>query len=235
MATDRDVQAGHTPGDWPAYFDAVKGLPPRETVVAALEAFENEDAPAGKAVWRVAVDIGCGEGRDTREVLRRSGPTRWRVMACDSSRDGLDRLSSSLPAEDADRINLALCAMEDLAVTYSRGIRYGRSGRVARSVDLVNASFALPHCPPDRFPAMWSWIAALIRPGGRFAGQFFGVRDEWASKPDGVTRTYHTREQVEAMLAPFDLELLDEVEKPGKNAFGEPKYWHVFHVVAKKR
>jgi SAM-dependent methyltransferase len=232
MASNRDVQAGGRAGDWPAYFDAVKGLPPRETLVAALDAFERDDVAAGKPVWRIALDIGCGEGRDTREILRRAGPTRWRVMACDSSGEGLERLSSSLSATDLDRINLALCAMEDLPAMYPRDNRQGHSDPI---VDLVNGSFALPHCPPERFPAMWAWIAARIHAGGRFAGQFFGVRDEWAKKPDGVTRTYHTRDQVEAMLAPFTIEMLDEVEKPGKNAFGEPKYWHVFHVVARKR
>jgi hypothetical protein len=37
------------------------------------------------------------------------------------------------------------------------------------------------------------------------------------------------------MLAALEVEMLDEVERDGKNAFGEPKYWHVFHVVARKR
>src|SRR5436853_274479 len=59
--------------------------------------------------------------------------------------------------------------------------------------------------------------------------------DEGAKKPDGVTRTYHTRAQVEAMLAAFEVEMLDEQEKEGKNAYGVPKYWHAFHVVARKK
>jgi tellurite methyltransferase len=209
---------GDTPGmpgaeDWAAYFDAVAGLPARETLVCALERFE-----AGSYF---AIDLGCGDGRDTVELLRRG----WRVLAIDSSAEGLARLtrataSPQLGAASRATLETRLARFETTPLP---------------PADLVNASFSIPHCSPAEFPAMWERIVRAIRPGGRFAGQLFGVRDEWATKPDGVIRTYHTREQVQAMLGPFEVEMLDEVERPGKNAFGEPKYWHVFHIVARKR
>jgi hypothetical protein len=37
------------------------------------------------------------------------------------------------------------------------------------------------------------------------------------------------------MLGGFEVEMLDEVERMGKTAMGKPKYWHVFHVVGRKR
>jgi tellurite methyltransferase len=40
---------------------------------------------------------------------------------------------------------------------------------------------------------------------------------------------------VEALLEPFEAEFFDEVERQGKTALGEPKYWHVFHIVARKK
>jgi hypothetical protein len=43
-----------------------------------------------------------------------------------------------------------------------------------------------------------------------------------------------SRAEVEALLAPFDVELLDEHDHDG-HAFKKPKHWHVFHVVARKR
>ena len=46
--------------------------------------------------------------------------------------------------------------------------------------ELVNASFALPFCPPAEFPGLWRRIVDSILPGGRFAGQFFGPNDDWA-------------------------------------------------------
>jgi SAM-dependent methyltransferase len=240
--------AGWPAGDWKAYFDQVAGLPARETLVFALGRFEEESnaedaesaerrakeeresrrggadsalshsAPSAASAFKslLAVDLGCGDGRDTVEMLRRG----WRVHAIDSEADGIARLEARVPAEARGRLTTAVAKFEEA--------RWPRC-------ELVNASFSIPHCSPSDFPGLWERIVESIKPGGRFAGQFFGVNDSWAKKPDGVTRTYHTRAEVDALLAPFAVEMLDEVEKDGKNAFGEPKYWHVFHVVARKR
>jgi SAM-dependent methyltransferase len=201
------------PSDWPAYFDAVAGLPARETLVMALDLFDRERQAAGA----LAVDLGCGEGRDTAELLRRG----WRVLGIDSSAEGLGRMRERVRGVGGlERLEVLEARFEEARWPVCR---------------LVNASFSIPHCDPRDFPGMWARIAASIEPGGRFAGQFFGVNDSWATRPDGVTRTYHMRHDVEGMLEPFDIERLDEVERPGKTALGEPKYWHVFHIVAKKR
>ncbi|HYD01821.1 MAG TPA: hypothetical protein VEB22_11395, partial [Phycisphaerales bacterium] len=89
----------------------------------------------------------------------------------------------------------------------------------------------LPFCRPEAFPALWSFLVARIRPGGRFSGQFFGDRDEWqAVRP----ASHHTRAQVEALLQPFAVEHMEEVEKEGDDAMGGVKRHHVFHVVARK-
>jgi len=253
-----------TPEDWPAYFDAVAGLPPRETLVVAADRFEAEgdflnaenaegraggDAekrkadsmnvpspapfPAGSPLdssaslsstsafsafgsSRFAVDLGCGDGRDTVELLRRG----WRVLAIDGHPDGIARLRAKVPAAAMGRLETMVARFEDVPLP---------------RCDLVNASFSIPHCRPADFGAMWERIVGAVRPGGRFAGQLFGVRDGWAKRPDGITRTYHSREQVEEMLEGFEVEMLDEIERPGKTAMGEPKDWHVFHIVARRK
>jgi hypothetical protein len=98
--------------------------------------------------------------------------------------------------------------------------------------DLVNASFAIPFCRPSDFPGLWSRIVAAVRPGGRFAGQFFGDRDTWASLPG---RTHHSREEVLALLEDFEIEVLREEEKDDPPELRNPKHWQIFHVVARKR
>lgn len=45
--------------------------------------------------------------------------------------------------------------------------------------------------------------------------------------------TFHTREQVLALLAGLDVEQLDEEERDGEAVSG-PKHWHAFHVVARR-
>ena len=83
-----------------------------------------------------------------------------------------------------------------------------------------------------KWTCQWGRIVGSIRPGGRFAGQFFGDRDTWARCAD---RTHHTRGQVEAMLSGFDIEVFNEEERDDAMADGAPKHWHVFHIVARKR
>ena len=97
--------------------------------------------------------------------------------------------------------------------------------------DLVNASYALPLAHPEAFDALWTRIVDSLRPGGRFSGQLFGVNDDWARS--GVV--VKSRAEVEAMLAPFEIERLQEFDGEDTTAIGSRKHWHVFHVVARKR
>lgn len=196
--------------DWPRYFKAVEGKGPRETLLKALELFEKEKI-AGQS--RFAIDLGCGSGRDTFELLRRG----WRVLATDSSRQGLDLLHAQTPAEHRANLESRLSTFEDL---------------VLPAATLVNASYALPFCDPSAFPRVWDTIVGAIPAGGRFAGQFFGDRDAWAVLPD---RTHHTRAQVNELLDAFIIDQLQEVENREAGATGEIKDWHIFHIVARKR
>jgi SAM-dependent methyltransferase len=224
--------------DWPGYFNAIANKPARETLVKALELFEAGDAAANgkkRPRQRIALDIGCGEGRDTRELLRRKGPVRWSLMVTDGSARGLDILLDSLKPAEHKWLYVAQCRMEEIPRRYplSRGgIRHGLTERRAIKVDLVNSSFALPFCAPRELPVLWRWIASLIRPGGRFAGQIFGDRDTWAHvrKTTGVSRP-----RLERMFKDFVFEELREEEKDDITSMGEPKHWHVFHIVARKR
>jgi hypothetical protein len=96
--------------------------------------------------------------------------------------------------------------------------------------DLVNASFALPFSPTESFPALWDRIVESLPPGGRFCGQLFGERDDWAGS--GVV--VHTRAELDKLLAPFDVERLDVFDDEGTTVVGTRKHWHLYHVVASK-
>ncbi len=71
---------------WSRYYEATQGGAPRETLLLALDLFEREGGAAGGE--RLAVDLGCGQGRDTLELLRRG----WRVLAIDAEREAIERL-----------------------------------------------------------------------------------------------------------------------------------------------
>ena len=221
--------------DWPGYFNAVEGKPARETLVKALDLFEREGGKKKREL--TALDLGCGEGRDTRELLRRKGPgkgkpIRWSLMVTDGSAKGLEILLDSLSGTEHPRVCAAQCKMEELPRRYPNGVRVGIKERNAARVDLVNASFVLPFCSAKELPRLWAWITRLIRPDGRFSGQFFGDRDTWAHvrKTTGITRA-----RLERMFRDFVFEELREEEKDDVTSMGEPKHWHVYHIVARKR
>jgi SAM-dependent methyltransferase len=197
--------------DWEEYYAAVEGKPPRDTLKRAIAAFAKEDAPIAPGI---AIDIACGSGRDSVELLRHG----WRVVATDYHPAAKAFVTA---AAGSDAFRFVQAEMESLPA----------SPQMPRSADLINASFALPFCKPAAFPALWSWIVTTLRPGGRFAGQLFGDRDEWRPvRPE----SHFTRDQVVDLLKPFSIEHLDEVEKEGDDATGKPKYHHVFHIVARK-
>ena len=137
------------------------------------------------------------------------------MLAIDSEPEGIARLEARTDLENREQLTTLCAKMEDA--------RWPEA-------DLVNSSFALPFCPPERFPILWQRIIESIRTGGRFAGQFFGPRDDWAKT--GLTIV--TRSALDALFAAFEIERLDEEETDGTAPPGGTKHWHIFHVVARK-
>ncbi len=192
---------GETWPRWSRYFRQA-GMDARPTLL---------DAAARFAAPGLAVDIGAGTGRDTLELLRRG----WRVVAIDGESEATDRIAA-LAGGNAGRLE-------------------AMTGRYESTLwpecDLLNASYSLPFCRAEEFSAVWARIVGSIVPGGRFAGQFFGPRDDWAR----TGLLVKSREEVERLLEPFEVESLQELDGEGPTTVGKSKHWHVFHVVARKR
>ena len=193
----------NTKRDWKVYYDAVANRPPRKTILTALTAF---DRPG------MAIDLGCGDGRDTVEILRQN----WSVLAIDKEPDAITRLLSR-PNINTLQLTTQIVSFEEL--------------QFPKSVNLINASFSLPFCSTEAFPNLWNKIFNSLVTGGRFCGHLFGDRDSWC---DSKLINYFTRPQIETLLKPYALELLEEEEHSGKTPLGEDRYWHIFHIVARK-
>ncbi len=196
--------------DWVVYYEAVAGRPPRDTLLKALQLFDAEPAEV-----RQGVDLGCGDGRDTVELLRRG----WDVLAIDGEEQAIARL---LKRPDLAKLDSASLKTQ---------IAQFQTLMLPPALDLVNASFCLPFCPPADFPHLWSTIGRSLKVGGRFSGQLFGERDSWAAYPN---MTHFTKQQAETLLQPFEIEDWLEEDHPGTTAIGETKHWHIFHIVARK-
>jgi len=198
---------------WSSYYKVVEGRPPRDTLMKALELFAAGANPKAHKPRRFAVDLGCGNGRDTAELLRHN----WRVLAIDGQAEAIDQLRQR---DDLNRMYLEarVQKFEDLTLP--------------PEVDLINASFCLPFCPAEHFSELWDVIVSSLKTGGRFSGQLFGDRDSWAALSSIVT---HPRSHVDRLLQPFIVEFFEEEEHPGKTALGEDKYWHIYQIVARKK
>ena len=196
---------------WLDYYKATSKRPPYETLQKALSSF---DAEPSRKKMRFAIDLGCGGGRDTSELLRRG----WKVLAVDSEAGAIRWIRSNVSPTHREQLRTRVTSFERLSLP---------------RCDLVNASYSLPFCSPKRFHSFWRKIVTSIRTGGRFSGHFFGVHDDWARSSNG---TFHTAKQVKALLRPFEIEFFLEQEKDDRPALHERrKHWHVFSVVARKR
>jgi trans-aconitate methyltransferase len=189
--------------DWEAFYAYQQTrTEPRELLLKAL-------AYAGPAGGRAAVDLGCGQGFETIALL----DAGWSVTAIDSSAAGLALLGES--AGDRPGLTLVEESMTTVPIP---------------SADLVHASYALPFCPPERFPAMWGHIRAALRPGALLAVNFFGPHDTWAGE-EGMS--FHSETEVRGMLDGLEVLELNERDEDGMSGAG-PKHWHVFDVLARQ-
>jgi tellurite methyltransferase len=161
---------------------------------------------------RIAVDLGFGAGNDTLELLRRG----WKVIAIDGEPSAREFLMKRVPPRHRGSLVVRTNRMEGLSIPRA---------------DLVYASFSLPFCDPAQFPRLWSSIRRSLVPGGHFAGQVFGVRDEWFGKR---VMTFLTLRQVRALTRGYRVELFRESEEEGQ-AYDGPKHWHQFDLILEKR
>lgn len=194
--------------NWQRYYAATEGRPPRPTLLRALEAFAREGQPRGG----LAVDLGCGIGRDALPLLRAG----WQVWALDAEADALAKLAQRAAAEGLAGLT-TVCARFEAAEL--------------PACDLVNASFSLFACEPGRLAEVWDKIGRTLRPGGRFAGHLLGPRDSWAGRPG---TSIVTRVELDALLAGLTLEHLEEEEDDSVTPQGEAKHWHIWHINARR-
>jgi tellurite methyltransferase len=193
-------------GDWVGYYEGQGEREPHDLLLQVLALFEG-DGRRG-----LAVDLGCGQGFESAELLRRG----WEVIAIDATEEGIRRLRRRVPESDASRLTTVVSRMEDADVP---------------TADLIHASFSLPFCRPQVFPRLWGDIRGAIRPGGRFAGDLFGDRDTWASTEEDMT--FFDIASARALFDGMELESFVEEENDDEG-WDEIKHWHVFHVIARR-
>ncbi|WP_161864570.1 class I SAM-dependent methyltransferase [Pseudomonas yangonensis] len=185
------------------YYDRTQGAPAWPMLLMALEKSRNT---AG-----FAIDLGCGAGRDTLELLRRG----WEVLAIDREEQAIARLYQQIQVDQASRLTTLCEQFEDCELP---------------PADLINSAFALPFCLPEEFPRVWQRICCALKRDGLFSGNFFGPNDDWASGDLSI----FDRQSVENLFAGWELIHFEEIDRQGSTARGHTKHWHLFSVVAQR-
>lgn len=190
--------------NWDEYYQKIQGRKPRQLLLDALEKFSTQTSLH-------AIDLGCGDGTESAALLQ----CGWNVLAIDGEPAAINRLMQKTSMEDRVRLQTQIAKFEEVLLS---------------PANLIHASLSIPFCEPKHFNALWNKIFTAIKPNGRFAGQFFGIRDSWAVNTD---MTFHTEDQVRTMLENFEIESFHEQDEDGTATSG-PKHWHVFTVIARK-
>ena len=143
-------------GEWDAYYDALAGRPVRELFSRALRVMAR--TTPGRAL-----DLGCGDGTETRALLTAG----WHVVAIDRELDAESRILAGVPDELRGRLEVVIADLPTVPLP---------------PADLVYAGLSLFFVDPPRFPLLWVAVRAALRPGGVLAVNLMGVNDSWAGE-----------------------------------------------------
>jgi tellurite methyltransferase len=195
---------------WSRYYEVTVDRPAWATVRFAIERFaaEGQDGPSEP----FAVDLGCGAGRDARELLRAG----WRVLAIDREPAALEALRAATPEDLRGHLETRVADLAEVAIP---------------ACDLVNASLSLPFLAPDVFWAAWGRALAAVRAGGRVAAMLFGDRDASADDPEMACPP---PEAIRSSLGAFEIEHWVDQEEDTETALGEPHHFHRIELVARR-
>jgi SAM-dependent methyltransferase len=191
-------------GTWSEYFDSMLDKP--------VHPLYRELTPLLRPGDKV-LDLASGVGQGALHLLAYG----QRVWACDIHGEALAALYDRTLEELRPALHVRVMSFENLRLQPG-------------FFDVVAAGFCLFFMSREQLGEKWPMLVDALRPGGLFMGQFLGIRDDWTA----MGYTAHSREEVEAMLHGFETVVLDEVERDGRTSQGTEKYWHVFHVIARR-
>ncbi len=148
--------------EWDAYYGALAGRPVRELFSRALRVI-------GPTPPARALDLGCGDGTETRALLTAG----WHVVAVDMEPGAESRILADLPDEQRARLEVVIADLSTVQLP---------------PAELIYAGLSLFFVEPTRFPQVWVAVRAALQPGGVLAVNLMGVNDSWASEGCTVLR-----------------------------------------------
>jgi len=191
------------------YYDVTAGRDVRPDLQQAIKLV---DEP------KIAIDCGCGAGRDVAYLLDNG----FIVHAFDIESDSILRCKKRF--EGNDNVFLSQDNFNSFSYPFA---------------SLILADASLFFCPEGEFDEVWSKINKSLSPGGIFVGSFLGPNDSMAD-PNRRTEPFwpdilvFKEVQLRSKLNSFEIISWTEHELDGKTAQGGLHHWHIFSIIAKK-
>ena len=161
--------------------------------------------------FSTALDLGCGAGVDAKEMSKRG----LSVTAVDINPEVKKFF------KDNNGINVQTSSFLEFDF---------------QKYDLIFSKSALVFLPPHDFEKVIRKIKKSLNSKGIIALRLWGKNDSAAKRPERKGKmTFVSKEELENMFRDFEVIELTEEEKDGKTALGQPKHWHFFNLIARKR
>jgi len=167
---------------------------------------------------KIAIDCGCGAGRDIAYLLDNG----FIIYAFDIESDSILRCKKRFEGKDN--------------VFLSQGSFNSFSYPLA---SLILADASLFFCPEGEFDEVWNKINKSLLPGGIFVGSFLGPKDTMADpnyREESFWPDILVFKEVQLRHKFYNLEIISWTEHniDGKTAQGRFHHWHIFSIIAKK-
>lgn len=190
---------------WEEYYDTTQDAEPHQNVVMLLR----KNRKPG-----IAVDLGCGAGRDTVLLLKHG----WTVISYDINNNAqyiLDRITP----EEKGRFTFVKARHQDAEIP---------------KCDLVVANDSMHYLSKEEFKTLVDKIYDSLNPNGDFIAEFLGNKDDWA-KNDPDNAFISLKELKEIMGNKFEFEAFREHEFDKPTLDGQQKHWHTVSVITRAK
>ena len=175
------------------YYNITKNAKPHLNVLNFL----NFNVLPGKAV-----DLGCGAGRDTIELLKNN----WKVLSIDKE-DTESIIREQLNQKESENFKFEKCFFGEMNLP---------------KVNLIVANFSLPFSKKEFFNDIWKNITNSLSNERLFCWKFlWKKKDTWAETKENII--FLTEQEVKALFSNFELIQFSEIEKDATIASGEKK------------
>ena len=193
--------------DWQRYYTARPSFAPKDTLMQALAHIHEQGVTTP-----LVVDIGAGTGVESRWLLEQ-GAHVYAIEPHEAGIIALQALAKEYPGQ--------------LEAIHARA----EAAHLPSACHVVHAGCVFPFCAQDEVETILKHAFAALVPGGWLSTQLFGPEDSWARSGAALGHTY---EQVHTILAQFQPLQITEQNETGADATGQPKHWHIWHILAQK-